>query len=69
MLLEYTVEAFTLILIVQVHAEDYSKLNEVAEAAWIVRDPENAYIIRQLRSDLLRTVGRKRKTKLDCCKC
>ena len=57
MLLEYTVEAFTLIPTVQVHAEDYSKLNEFAESAWIVRDPGNADIIRQRRSDLLRTVG------------
>jgi len=42
------------IIMVPVHSDDFKKLNEFAEAAWVCRDPGNADQIREHRVHLLR---------------
>jgi len=41
------------IVMVPVHADDFKKLNEFAEAAWVMRDPGNADSIKETRRKLL----------------
>ena len=45
------------IALVPVHREDFKKINEFAEAAWICRDLQNAEKIKEMRRNLLREVG------------
>ena len=45
------------ILMIPVHKDDFKKLNEFAEAAWICREPSNEQNIKQLRRNHLRKVG------------
>ena len=44
--------------LVPVHKEDFKKINEFAEAAWLCRDPENSDNIKEVRRNLLREVRR-----------
>ena len=44
------------IALVPVHKEDFKKINEFAEAAWICRDLSNADKIKDMRRTLLREV-------------
>ena len=44
------------IALVPVHKEDFKKINEFAEAAWICRDLNNADKIKEMRRTLLREV-------------
>ena len=44
------------IALVPVHREDFKKINEFAEAAWICRDLQNAEKIKELRRNLLKEV-------------
>jgi len=41
------------VIMVPVHSEDYKKLNEFAEAAWICRDPGRADAIKEKHCNLL----------------
>ncbi len=41
---------------VQVHSDDFKKLNEFAESAWVCRDPGNADSIKETRRRLLAQV-------------
>ena len=43
--------------LVPVHKDDFKKINEFAEAAWICRDPENIENIKETRRNLLREVN------------
>lgn len=43
------------------HSQDFAKLNEFAESAWICRNPEAAEQIRSVRKDLLAKVENKPK--------
>ena len=42
--------------LVPVHKDDFKKINEFAEAAWIYRDPDNSDNIKEIRRNLLREV-------------
>jgi hypothetical protein len=42
--------------LVSVHKDDFKKINEFAEAAWIYRDPDNSDNIKEIRRNLLREV-------------
>ena len=42
--------------LVPVHKDDFKKINEFAEAAWIYRDPDNSENIKEIRRNLLREV-------------
>merc|ERR1711915_1094563 len=42
------------IQLIPVHKDDFKKINEFAEAAWICRDPDNSENIRDLRRELLK---------------
>ena len=42
--------------LVPVHKDDFKKINEFAEAAWIYRDPNNSDNITLIRRNLLREV-------------
>ena len=44
------------IAMIPVHQEDFKKMNEFAEAAWICRDLKNAEKIKELRRNLLKEV-------------
>ena len=44
------------VTLVPVHKEDFRKINEFAEAAWICRDPDNVENIKEKRRDLLNKV-------------
>ena len=44
------------IAMIPVHQEDFKKMNEFAEAAWICRDWKNAEKIKELRRNLLKEV-------------
>ena len=39
-----------------VHKDDFKKINEFAEAAWIYRDPDHSDNIKEIRRNLLREV-------------
>ena len=41
----------------QVHADDFKKLNEFAESAWVMRDKDNEAGIKETRRRLLQKVG------------
>ena len=45
------------IAMIPVHQEDFKKMNEFAEAAWICRDLKNAEKIKELRRNLLKEVN------------
>ena len=45
------------IIMVPVHSEDFKKINEFSEAAWIMRDPANQDRIKETRKRLLQEVG------------
>ena len=42
---------------IPVHKEDFEKINEFAEAAWICRQPEKTNDIKAIRRELLEKVG------------
>ena len=44
------------VTLVPVHKDDFKKINEFAEAAWICRDPDNSENIKEIRRNLLREV-------------
>ena len=44
------------VALIPVHQEDFKKLNEFAEAAWICRDLKNADKIKEMRKTLLKEV-------------
>ena len=44
------------VALVPVHQEDFKKINEFAEAAWICRDLKNADKIKEMRRELLKEV-------------
>ena len=41
---------------VPVPKEDFRKINDLAEASWIAKDPSNVQTIRELRRNLLKEV-------------
>ena len=41
---------------VPVPKEDFRKINDLAEASWIAKDPNNVQTIRELRRNLLKEV-------------
>ena len=51
-----TTELDSEVKLVPVHKDDFKKINEFAEAAWICRDPENSDNIKEKRRNLLREV-------------
>ena len=44
------------VILVPVHKDDFKKINEFAEAAWVCRDPDNSENIKEIRRNLLREV-------------
>ena len=44
------------VALVPVHQDDFKKINEFAEAAWICRDLRNAERIKEMRRNLLKEV-------------
>ena len=44
------------VTLVPVHKDDFKKINEFAEAAWVCRDPDNSENIKEIRRNLLREV-------------
>ena len=44
------------VVMVPVPKEDFRKVNDLAEASWIARDPTNVQTIKELRSNLLKEV-------------
>eukprot|EP00092_Neocalanus_flemingeri_P031910 GFUD01034665.1.p2 GENE.GFUD01034665.1~~GFUD01034665.1.p2 ORF type:complete len:103 (-),score=30.37 GFUD01034665.1:175-483(-) len=42
------------VTLVPVHKDDFKKINEFAEAAWVCRDPDNSDNIKERRRNLLR---------------
>ena len=44
------------VILVPVHREDFKKMNEFAEAAWICREPGNSENIKEIRRTLLSEV-------------
>ena len=44
------------VILVPVHRDDFKKINEFAEAAWICREPGNSEVIKETRRSLLREV-------------
>ena len=45
------------VILVPVHKDDFKKINEFAEAAWVCRDPDNSDNIKEIRRNLLREVS------------
>ena len=41
------------VIMIPVHVDDFKKLNEFAESAWIMRDPANQAQIQETRKRLL----------------
>ena len=44
------------VVMVPVSKEDFRKVNDLAEASWIARDPNNVETIKELRRNLLKEV-------------
>ena len=44
------------VVMVPVPKEDFKKINELAEASWIAKDPNNVEAIKEQRKSLLRKV-------------
>ena len=44
------------VILVPVHRDDFKKINELAEAAWICREPGNSENIKEIRRTLLSEV-------------
>ena len=45
------------VILVPVHRDDFKKINEFAESAWICREPDNCEIIKETRRTLLKEVN------------